>query len=68
MGGLGGGDGMDPGAAAELAGAYWDGARVKSIGRIYYPHHVAAVEYGGGAKRTAWLDATTGSRCPHLEA
>lgn len=67
VGGLGG-DGMDPGAAAELAGTYWDGVRVKSIDRIYYPYHVATVEYEGGAKRTVWLDAITGSRCPHLEA
>ena len=63
-----GGDVMDPGAAAELAGTYWDGVRVKSIDRIHYPYHVATVEYEGGARRTMWLDAVAGSRCPHLEA
>ena len=67
VGGLGG-DGMDPGAAAEMAGTYWDGVHVKSIDLVYYPYHVATVEYEGGAKRTIWVDAVTGSRCAHLEA
>ena len=62
------GDGMDPGAATEMAGTYWDGVHVKSIDQIYYTYHVATVEYEGGAKRTIWVDAVTGSRCPDLEA
>ena len=60
--------GLDPGDAAGAAGTYWRGVRVKSIECIYYPYHVATVERDGGARRSLWLDAVTGSRCPHLES
>lgn len=62
-----GGERLDPGAVAEAAGTYWRGVRVKSIECIYYPYHVATVEREGGARRALWLDAVTGSRCPHFE-
>lgn len=59
---------LDPGHVAEAAGTYWRGVHVKSIECIYYPYHVATVERDGGARRALWLDAVTGSRCPHFES